>query len=353
MICPIQFFSTQRLETTDIAMSIPFDSEPRRRPRQEDAVEREERLTRTFRDFPVRPAPESARLKLDSRQLTMALGWFSVAVGLAEVLAPRKVGRMAGLGHRPMVTRLCGLRQIANGVGLLSERAPTTFLWSRVAGDTLDLALLGTAIRSPNVRRSRIVLAATFLASVTALDIFAGQQSRRAARARAREPRQVDVSININITAEKLYAFWRNLKNLPRFLQHLHSVQAVDDRVTHWIANAPAGMLIEWDAEVVDDQPGKLIAWRTLPGSAVTHHGVVTFVPLAGNKGTTLRLAFEYFAPSEVIGAALVRLLGGNPEVQIARDLRRLKQLVEEAVDATAHDERSNPASKFMAALKG
>lgn len=329
---------------------IPFDTEPRRSRPAEDAAEREARLTRAFRDMPVEKAEPNPALAFDSRKLNMVLGWLSVGAGLAQLLAPREVNRMTGATHRPLVTRLSGLRQIATGAGLLSERAPATSIWSRVAGDTVDLALLGASMRSPQARPGRVVLTATLLAGITALDIYAAQLHRRGLAKHAREPRRVDLSIDIASTPDKLYSFWRDVENLPRFMTQLRAVTRTGQRTSHWLANAPVGLLIDWDIEVVDDQPGKLIAWRTLPGSAISNYGVIRFDALPENRGTCVHLNFEYFPSSQAISTALVRWLGANPQGQIAQDLRRFKQLVEETASP---GQTKSPMRNFLATLKG
>lgn len=331
-------------------MSVTEIDEVPPRSAKDDADERAAHLTRTFRDFPVRPSARNRAFDISSRQLNMALGWLSVGAGLAELLAPRALHDLQGVRQRPVVTRLSGLRQLVNGIGLLSGRAPTAFSVARIAGDALDLALLGTAVRSQGVRPIRAALAATAIAGITALDIFAAQQSRRDAVARARGPRSVNCQIDIDSSPDKLYAFWRDVENLPRFITHLRAVQPIGKGKTHWIINAPAGLLIEWDIEIVDAQPGRLLAWRTLPGSSVNHYGVIAFTPLPDDRGTRINLDLEYSAPSEPVSAALARMLGGNPAVQIAQDLRRLKALIE-GVDA-ASGTSATPARDLFAALK-
>ncbi|MGZ3159036.1 MAG: hypothetical protein ACXU7H_08125, partial [Burkholderiaceae bacterium] len=83
--------------------------------------------------------------------LTKALGWFSVGLGIAQIVAPRTISRLAGLGHSPILVRAVGLREIASGVGILSDRNPSGWLWTRVAGDAMDLALLGNAARASGI----------------------------------------------------------------------------------------------------------------------------------------------------------------------------------------------------------
>lgn len=281
-------------------------------------------------------------VKLDQQQLTRGLGWFSIGLGLAELLAPRPLGRAIGVGEHPTLMRLCGVREIASGVGLLSKRAPGSWAWSRVAGDAMDLALLNVAARSEGANTGRIALTATAVVGVTALDVYAGQRLRGSEGV---ETAEVEVSecITINSTPQQLYSFWRNVENLPRFMRHLASVRATGERTSHWIAKAPAGGSIEWDAEITDDQPDSRISWRTLPDSQVTHSGTVSFDAAANGHGTVLRVHLFYRPPAGYFGVQIARLFGEEPKLQIHDDLRRLKQLLETGEIATTEGQ---PAGK-------
>jgi uncharacterized membrane protein len=271
----------------------------------------------------------------DVRPLDQALGWFSIGLGLMETLAPRSVGRLIGVGDHSALVRLCGLREIASGVGLLSERAPASSAMSRVAGDVMDLALLGAALRSPDAQPRRLLVAATTVLGVTALDVYAAGRHAREALAEAEEIVPIRVSLVISAPPEKLYSFWRDFENLPRFMRHLESVTCTDDRISHWVARAGAGARLEWDSEVVQDRPNELIAWRTLPDSEVNHHGSVRFEPAGSARGTIVRVEMEYGAPGGPLGARLAKVFGAAPESRIRQDLRVLKQLFETGEIAT------------------
>ncbi|MEO5784698.1 MAG: hypothetical protein ABIS17_04215 [Casimicrobiaceae bacterium] len=134
------------------------------------------------------PSAATARvLQADEELLARALGWFSVALGLAEVVAPRRVGRAIGVESHPNLMRAVGLREIASGVGILSGQPPSGWLWSRVAGDAMNLALLGAAMGSREGKRDRTRLAAATaaVASVTALDVYCSQRQRGSASSTA------------------------------------------------------------------------------------------------------------------------------------------------------------------------
>jgi uncharacterized membrane protein len=271
---------------------------------------------------------------LEPRQLSQALGWFSIGLGLAELLAPRALGRAIGVGDEPALMRLCGLREVISGVGLLSERLPSRWAMARVAGDAMDLALLGAAARRPHADQARIAAAATMVAGVTALDIFASQQLR--AVDSAHEPVEtVTKSITINASPEVLYRFWRNLENFPRFMRHLEEVKTTGERTSHWIAKAPGGTTVEWDAEIVEDEANSRLAWRTLPDTSVEHEGIVSFEPAPGGRGTIVRVEMSYVPPAGKIGVVVAKMFGEEPSVQIDGDLRRMKQLIETGEIAT------------------
>ena len=104
----------------------------------------------------------------------MGLGWFSVALGLGELAAARAIARVLGLQHRTGLIRLFGVRELVSGLGLLGGGRARPWLWARVGGDVLDLALLSSALDPRNTRRDRAAVALASVAGVTALDVVAG-----------------------------------------------------------------------------------------------------------------------------------------------------------------------------------
>jgi uncharacterized membrane protein len=141
------------------------------------------------------------------------------------------------------------------------------------------------------------------------------------------EGTRIDRTVVIARPAADLYRFWRQFDNLPRFMDNLESVTVLDPRRSHWIAKGPLGARVEWDAEVHNEIPNELIAWRSLPGSEVDQAGSVHFTPTAA--GTDVRVVLRYAAPAGKLGDAVARALGDDPSQQIADDLRRLKQVME------------------------
>jgi uncharacterized membrane protein len=135
--------------------------------------------------------------------------------------------------------------------------------------------------------------------------------------------------MTINRSPEHLYKTWRNLSNLPQWMKHLESVEVKDDRRSHWVATGPAGSTVEWDAEITQDRPNELIAWKSVEGSDVDHRGVVQFEPASGNRGTMVTVEIAVALPGGTLGSAVAAWFGKDPRQSIKMDLRRFKQVME------------------------
>jgi uncharacterized membrane protein len=139
----------------------------------------------------------------------------------------------------------------------------------------------------------------------------------------------VEHAITINKPPGEIYQYWRDLTNLPKIMSFLESVTLQDDKRSHWVAKAPAGTRVEWDAEIINDEPDKLIAWKSLADAAVANAGSVRFLPAPGDRGTELRITLDYLPPGGKIAAAVAKLFGRAPRQEIVEDLRRFKQFME------------------------
>jgi uncharacterized membrane protein len=139
----------------------------------------------------------------------------------------------------------------------------------------------------------------------------------------------VEQLVTVMKPADELYRFWRNFENLPRFMSHLESVQVLDDRRSRWTAKGPAGSNVTWDAEIINEEDGRLIAWRSLQGADVDNAGSVRFIESEGGRGTQVRVVLDYIPPAGGVGAWVARMFGEDPSTQIKDDLRRFKQLME------------------------
>jgi len=136
-------------------------------------------------------------------------------------------------------------------------------------------------------------------------------------------------AVTIDRSPADLYRYWRNFENLPCFMQHLESVTCIGETRSHWVAKAPLGGTVEWDAEITEDEQNRRISWRSVEGSQIHNTGTVRFVEAPNGRGTEVHVTLEYSPPAGLIGVAVAKLLGEEPAQQIADDLRHFKQMME------------------------
>jgi uncharacterized membrane protein len=166
-------------------------------------------------------------------------------------------------------------------------------VWTRVAGDAIDLAALGAGLSSRNASRARGAAAAVGLAGITAVDVVAAVKAQR--NGNGHQPvqpgrRDLRAAVTVCRPTEEVYGFWRDLENLPSFMYHLQSVTVDSAGRSHWVTNAPLGNRVEWDAETTEDVPNERIAWKSLPGAKVDNRGRVEFTPSPDGRGTETRV---------------------------------------------------------------
>ncbi len=190
-----------------------------------------------------------------------------------------------------------------------------------------------------------LVAAATAIAYRALVGSWPGVSRDRAARGdtRAALGGNRGVHVRESVTLERpvgeVYRFWRQLENLPRFMTHLEQVADLGNGRSHWVAKGPAGMNVEWDAEIINEVENKTIGWRSLPGADVVSAGSVNFSPVRGGTGTQLSVQLQYSAPGGRAASWLATLTGREPSQTIREDLHRLKQLLEAGeIPRTAQD---------------
>ena len=266
------------------------------------------------------------------------LGLFSIGLGLAQVTMPGVISRICGIDHEDernrMVMRLMGAREISHGLAVLSNQQPEKAMWSRVAGDALDLALLAKAFANPDNNRGATLFATANVLAVTALDVMCARQLSAQPKTIANAGADKGIirnkrSVTIGRPVPEVYAFWRDFNNLPQFMRHLESVTVLDERRSHWVARAPAGKTVEWDAEITEERENEMIAWRSMEGSEIYNAGRVEFVPAPGGRGTEVRVEFEYDPPFGKLGSKVAMLFREEPGQQAKDDLRNFKQVME------------------------
>ena len=266
--------------------------------------------------------------------LVKGLGAASLGLGLTELLGPRKVAALTGVDDtsrsRPVI-RALGLRECGHAAALLF--GPNKLVWTRVAGDALDLGLLLAGLANGRRgNRGRGAVSAVALVGIGGVDLYAALRTTRdggaGRHANAPRHRTLRAAVTVRRAPEEVYRFWRDLENLPAFMYHLKSVTANSGNQSHWIANAPIGQSVQWDAQITEDEPNKRIAWQSLAGSPVENGGSVQFTHAPGD-GTEVRVTLSYHIPGGVLGKAAATLFGESPEQQVNDDLRRLKQILE------------------------
>jgi uncharacterized membrane protein len=156
----------------------------------------------------------------------------------------------------------------------------------------------------------------------------------------------VEDAITIYRPVSEVYSYWRNLENLPRFMDHLDEVRVTDRFHSHWVARGPLGVNVEWDAEIINDIPPTLLSWKSVGQSDVISAGSVRFRP-AGEHGTQVYVKLQYDPPAGKLGATLAWLVGDDPQKQVAGDLRRFKEILESGEAASA-SYRASASSERM-----
>jgi uncharacterized membrane protein len=288
----------------------------------------------------TREAADDRRARVQRRG--RGLGWMSLGLGVAQLAAPDRVRRLSGVDDSVTwrtVVPLVGARELVHAAGLLTSRRKDVWAWTRVVGDAMDLTALGMALAHRDGSRRRRLLAVTVaVAGITLLDLLTAIQATRADKtsaaptmrgARKGESMELTATTTIRKSASEVYAFWRKLENLPTFMAHLDQVHATGARTSHWSAAAPFGKNVEWDAEVIDEEPGEKIAWRSTGNADVPNAGTVRFLPAPDGVSTEVYVVLVYDIPGGTLGKAVAKYFGEEPHQQLDDDLRRLKQVLE------------------------
>jgi uncharacterized membrane protein len=238
-------------------------------------------------------------------RLARGLGWFSLGLGVSQLAAPRKVAQLIGVPDRARnrgALLAVGVRELMAGVGILSRRGQAPgWLWARVGGDLIDIALLSAALRSKAADKKCVAAALGAVAGVTALDLFAAQRLTR--RARSREaglplggPRPASYAVTINRPIDEVYRLWRQLRP------------------------------IESDQELVEDLTNARLKWRSRDAEL---EYVVAFSTAPGGRGTEVFFELRYDVLGGALGATVAKLFGRNPALHVENDLRQFKQILE------------------------
>lgn len=211
--------------------------------------------------------------------------------------------------------------------------------WERIASAFVGGGLAGWGItRIAGIgMKERSVVSGTLLTFAGAL-LLERSISGRSGLYRMRSIRKgisVRRAITIQCTPQEVYELWRDLRNLPRFMEHVKSIEVVSDKVSRWrVEEGPK--VLEWEAEITEDTPGRRLRWRSRPGGDIDHEGMLDVYPAPGGRGTVVEVRMRYRPPG---GLLVMGMLGGVlrklPGLQLAEELARLRMLLETGELAT------------------
>jgi uncharacterized membrane protein len=159
-------------------------------------------------------------------------------------------------------------------------------------------------------------------------------------------------NILVNASPEEASRLWRDLENAPRFMNHIESVNMLDDCRSRWTAVGPMGMKLHWTAEITEERPGEYIAWRSLPGSDLEVNGRVEFKQAPGNRGTVVQSTMHYRLANRALRKAASGFIGRQASFLIRQDMRRFKALLETGEIPTTHGQTHGPRSSMDQAAK-
>jgi uncharacterized membrane protein len=231
------------------------------------------------------------------------------------------------------------------GTSATVSRSSSNYLHSQRGADLRWGSLIGGGVLAAFglSRRSKAGLA---IAAAGGALAYAG------ARANAGTAPEANGSVVINCSPDEAYRRWRNLADLPQFMHHLESVTVLDDRRSRWVAVGPAGARVEWTAEIFQERPGELLAWRSVEGSEIDLSGRVTFRPATGNRGTLLTATTHFENAISAAAQSLATIFGKDPSFLMQQDLRRFKALIEAGEIPTIEGQPHGPRSAAIGAMR-
>ena len=214
--------------------------------------------------------------------------------------------------------------------------------WERIGSVAAGAGLLYLASQRPRMRGARQILGAGLVArGVTGYcavkQALVGDEAARTDTKRwlgGAAGIHVRESVVIGRPVGEVYRFWRDLANLARFLRHVERIDVIDPRRSHWVVRGPGQMRLEWDAEILSDEPDALLSWKSTTPADIVSAGSVIFRPI-GSEQTQIAVHFQYSPPGGRVGRKLAALLGQDPQMQVREDLQRLRGLLERREDAS------------------
>ena len=232
----------------------------------------------------------------------------------------RFIGSQAIAGDADLTTSDAAIRPSSRDGSFQQDEHETGF---RPSGRAVVLAK-----RGPERPNTGFVIGAALAGAVVA-GAIPFLFTRRFANGRRSETQHVFESVTINRPAREIYDFWRDFTNLPQFMDNIKSVEKLGERRSFWVIKAPAGTSVQFTSRVVEDIPGRVIAWESEEDASVPNRGRVEFDTAPFGGGTTVRVSLSYDPPAGAAGKLVAKLFQREPGVQAREDLARLKDLME------------------------
>jgi uncharacterized membrane protein len=232
---------------------------------------------------------------------------------LRDALAEVRPGELVDRARR--LEGLTTARQVAGG--LVEARWPRMAALARPGQRGRRRLPFGRRRRAPGLTAGDWTLLGGFAAAM-AVGLWLVRRTRGAGRGI-----EVVRTMTVEAPVERVYEFWNDFENFPRFMSHVREVRRTGTDRSHWVVAGPGGAPIEWDAVVTRRVPNEEIGWRTVEGAAVEHEGTVRFRP-AGSNATRIEVRMSYQPVGGALGHGIAALLGGDPERVIGDDLGRV-----------------------------
>lgn len=228
--------------------------------------------------------------------------------------------------------------------------------WERIASAIIGTGLASAGALGVTRRSLGMSLGGGLLAAVGAGLVIRGVTGRCAVYRMRSLSKGIEVrrAVTIQATPEEVYAVWRDLRNLPRFMEHVKSVEIEDERISRWVIQEGPKTL-SWRAEITEDTPGRRLRWRSLAGAAIENEGVVDLYEATGGRGTVVEVRIRYKPPGGVFVMGVFNgMLRKLPGLQLAEELARLRMLIETGELATGarNPAELEPKEKVFSAME-
>lgn len=159
------------------------------------------------------------------------------------------------------------------------------------------------------------------------------------------------LAVTVGVTPDQAFSFFRDFTNLPHFMKDLKSIEVLSKKLSHWTVEVK-GLKAEWKAEIVDERPGEMIAWKSVEGSEVETSGSIWFAPASETKGTIISLILDYKVPGGKLTELISLMSGEDPKSLAFTNLRRLKCFLECGEVATIEGQTSGREENAETILK-